>query len=141
MAEGATTGGLEARVAELEGKLAECERLLAAGREALDASERKRRIERELAEEGAVDLETAALLTEAAVTGMPEPDIAAAVSELRRRKPFLFRREAARSAMGAEAGPEEPGLEEAAGAARASGDRRALLGYLRMRRGRDAGTR
>ena len=120
---------------DLAVKLTETERLLAQAREALDASERKRQIERELSQEGAIDLETAAMLTEAAVAGMPKADVRAAVAELRKRKPFLFRAAPARASgvMGGQA-PADP-LSDAAAAARDSGDRRALLRYLRLRRG------
>jgi len=120
---------------DLAAPLADTERLLAQAREALDASERKRQIERELSQEGAVDLETAAMLTEAAVAGMDKADVRAAVADLRKRKPFLFRAGPSRgsSVMGGQL-PADP-LADAAAAARDSGDRRALLRYLRLRRG------
>ena len=124
----------QARAAELEGKLAESEKSLAASREALDAAERKREIERELARQGAIDLETAAMLTEAAVAGMGKADTKAAIADLKRGKPFLFRTPVRASAMSG-AVEADSGLENAATAARESGDRRALLRYLRMRRG------
>jgi len=120
---------------DLKLKLANTEQLLAEAREALDATERKRQIERELWQEGAVDVETVAMLTEAAVAGMPKADVRAAVADLRKRKPFLFRTGSARGSgvMGGQA----PGdhLSDAAAQARESGDRRALLRYLRLRRG------
>ncbi len=137
MSETGTAGG--DRVAELEGKLREAEAALAQSREALDAAERRRGIEREVAREGAVDVETAALLTEAAVSGMAGKDVRAAVVELKRAKPFLFRAApaAARSAAMAGEAAEGPGtIDEAAELARTSGDRGVLLRYLRMRRGR-----
>jgi len=124
----------QARVTELEGKLAAAERSLGESREALDAAERRREIERELARQGALDIETAALLTETAVAGMDKADAKTAIGELKRSKPFLFRAPARASAMSG-AVEAESGLESAAAAARESGDRRALLRYLRMRRG------
>lgn len=122
------------RLGELEGKLAAAEKSLSEAREALDASERKRQIERELVKQGAIDVETAALLTEAAVSGMDKPDARAAIAELKRGKPFLFRASPRASAMSGVV-EEASSLDRAAGEARASGDRRALLRYLRMRRG------
>jgi hypothetical protein len=116
-------------------KLAETEQLLAQAREALDAAERKHSIERELWAQGALDLETAALLTSATVAGMSTPDVRSAVADLKRRKPFLFR--VAAGSGGAMSGhAEAPGaLDQAASDARESGDRRALLRYLRLKRG------
>jgi hypothetical protein len=127
----------DTRLAEIQRELDSTQQLLTRAREALDASERRRSIERQLSEEGAIDLETASLLTEAAVAGMEKPDLAKAVRELKTRKPFLFRTYPRRSAMSGT--PGEPGgdtapLEHAAAAARDSGDRNALLRYLRLRR-------
>jgi hypothetical protein len=126
----------EERLRELEEKLAAVSRELEESRAALDASERRRQIERELVRADALDLETAVMLTEAAVSGMDEPDVASAVSELRRRKPFLFRAAGAGvSAMGAGPRGGMEVLDGAASAARASGERGALLRYLRLKRG------
>lgn len=119
---------------DLRLKLAETEQLLSQAREALDAAERKHTIERELWSQGALDVETATLLTEAAIAGMPKPDARAAVAELKRRKPFLFRAPSpAASAMSPHA-PAANSLDQAAADARSSGDRRALLRYLRLKR-------
>ena len=125
------------RVAELETKLRETEGALAQSREALDAAERRRTVERELAREGAIDVETAALLTEAAVAGMAKADLRAAIAELKRAKPFLFRAASPpRSGAMAGASSDSPStLDDAAAAARESGDRRVLLRYLRLKRG------
>ncbi len=135
-----------ALVAELEARVAELESELAGAREALDASERRGEIERRLTEAEAIDLETARLLTEAAVSAMEEPDVALAVEDLRRRKPFLFAgdrsggarpRSASALSPAREHGTNGSGeaLRELADEARSSGDRRALLQYLRQRRG------
>ena len=117
---------------ELEGKLAAAEKSLPETREALNASERKREVERELAFQGAIDIQAASLLMEATAT--TKSDIRAAIAELKRGKPYLFRTPPRASAMSG-AVEEVPSLDKAAGEARASGDRRALLRYLRMRRG------
>lgn len=125
----------DTRLADLERQLAERTAELAQAREALDAAERRRTIAEHLAQSDAIDLEAAALLTELAVASMPEPDVAAAVADLRRRKPFLFRTPARSTAMSPEPRATAPDpLADAADAARTTGDRRALLDYLRLRR-------
>jgi hypothetical protein len=118
---------LEARVAELEGALAAAE-LSAAERE------RGRAIERELTRAGAIDLEAAGLLLHAAIGDTPDADIAAAVRDLKGRKPFLFA--PAPRATSASMGPADAGdeLGDMATSARGTGDRAALLRYLRRRR-------
>jgi hypothetical protein len=120
----------------LDAKVREVEASLAAAREALDSVERRHRIDLALLEEDAVDLETARLLTEAAVSRMPERDIAAILADLRRTKPFLFRGRprAAGAAMAPAGAPSDP-LEDLASDAARSGDRGSLLRYLRARRG------
>lgn len=123
---------IETRAQELEGKLAAAEKSLSETREALNASERKREVECELAFQGAIDIQAASLLMEATAT--TKPDIRAAIAELKRGKPYLFRTLPRASAMSGVV-EEAPSLDKAAGEARASGDRRALLRYLRMRRG------
>lgn len=122
---------LREQVAALEGELA-------GEREAVDEAERQREIERQLREARAIDLETARLLTESAVAGMDEPDVARAVAELRKSKPFLFAPSVG-AGTGVMAGHIAHGgkneLACAAQDARSSGDRRALLRYLRLKRG------
>lgn len=124
----------EARVAELEHALAEA-------RETLDAVERRHRIDTALIEADAIDLDTARLLTEMAVADMPDADIAAVIAELQRDKPFLFRhamhRRAAPTTAAAGASlpaPSPDPVRDAAHEAAATGNRRALLRYLRARR-------
>ena len=104
-------------------------------REALDAVERRQRVDRALADADAIDLESARLLTEVALGG--ESDIEGAVADLRRRKPFLFRSRGVRAgpAPGGRAPQAAEGLIEAAEEAARTGDRRALLRYLDLRRG------
>jgi len=107
-------------------------------KQTLEAVERRRRVDELLIDSETIDLEAARLLTEAAIEAMDEPDVEAAVSELRRRRPYLFRR-SERSGGGAMSGKSRganggSGLDEAARAAVGSGDRRDLLRYLRMRR-------
>jgi hypothetical protein len=122
------------RALAAESRLEQVEQELAGAHEAVDAAERRRETERLLTEHGALDMETALLLTEAAVSQMDEPDVAGAVEELRRRKPFLFRAASTASAMSRVAEGAGDALERAAVEARESGDRRLLLRYLRLKR-------
>jgi hypothetical protein len=139
----------EDRVASLESKVNELVSTLAQTREALDAAERRHQIDLALVEADAVDLETARLLTELAVSQMDDRDVALAVRDLRQRKPFLFKN-AAKSdpraggarptrhlgAMGARDTTNQPSpLRNFANEAAQTGDRTALLRYLRARRG------
>ena len=117
------------RVGELEGELS-------SARDALASVERRAEIERALGGSGAVDLETAVMLVESALSSMDEPDVGRAVRELRARKPFLFGGGdgGLSSAMGARRETGDDGIGELATRARGSGDRRELLRYLRARR-------
>lgn len=139
----------EDRVTALESRVTELVGTLARTREALDAAERRHQIDLALVEADAVDIETARLLTEVAVSQMDDRDVALAVRELRQRKPFLFK-DAAKpgsrpplrttrhfGAMGAHPGAAAtvPPLRAFANEAAATGDRGALLRYLRARRG------
>lgn len=121
----------EAGLAALRAELAEARGVIA-------ALERRQKIDALLAESEAVDLEAARLLTEHAVSGMAAPDLALAVSDLRRQRPYLFRRRSEPGALGMgarEVAGVSP-LEEAAERAVATGHRRDVLAYLRLRRGR-----
>lgn len=101
--------------------------------------ERRQRVDALLSEADAIDLEAARLLTEQAVLRMDEPDVELAVKDLRRHKPYLFRRrsDTLDSAMAPSLSPNghDPAEQAAEDAAR-SGDRRDLLRYLRLRRAR-----
>lgn len=124
----------ESEVADLEARVAELEAELADARSAAGQAERQRTLEQELIRAGAIDAETAALLLGPAMMTEPDADIGALVRDLRGRKPFLFA--APRPASGASMGPSVPTdeLGELASDARNSGDRAALLRYLRRRR-------
>ncbi|MFG0241988.1 MAG: hypothetical protein ACF8R9_04295 [Phycisphaerales bacterium JB054] len=100
--------------------------------------ERARQIDRELLIAGVVDLDAARTLVEAHASD--GATVLEAVSRVRERRPLLF---AARGRSGVRATSlpvtEREGdgtLGEVAEAARETGDRRLLLRYLRMRRGR-----
>lgn len=125
----------EDQLRELETKLVEVEKQLGQTRSSLDAAERRRQIERELVQADAIDLESATLLTEAAIGAMNAPDVALAVKDLRKRKPFLFRGASPRAPAMAGAPRGAPDdLGRAADEARTVGDRAALLRYLRLKR-------
>ena len=117
----------EARAKELETKVTELS-------ESLTSVERKRQIDMELVQAEAVDLEAARMLTEAAVAQMSAPDVIKAVADLKKRKPFLFRPRRTTSGMSAAVKDAGSELVEIADHARATGDRRALLQYLRSKR-------
>lgn len=119
--------------------LTDARRELDALRTALDSAERRRCIERALLQADAIDLETATLLTEAAVSNAAVPptdaDVASAVTDLRRRKPFLFARRTPRTATMAPK-PANPNADRLALTREqaTTGDRSALLRYLKLRR-------
>lgn len=128
----------EQAVQALQQRLGEVESALAQAREALDAAERRHQVDLMLIESGTVDLESSRLLTELALQRMSERDVALAVGELRRRKPFLFRSRAAGARGSAAMSPAAPApdpAEQSAQEASRTGDRGALMRYLRARRG------
>lgn len=118
---------------DLDLKLRQTEALLAEAKGALAASERRRQVDRELAGSGVIDQDAAAILLEPILA--QTPDIPAAIADLKRLRPYLFAAPPRPSAtMAAATTPTAP-LDQAAHTARATGDRRALLSYLRLRRG------
>jgi len=125
---------LRARVAELEAQLAERDELLAGQAQAFA-------VERSLTQAGVIDLEAATLLAAAELERDPERGVDDAVAELKSARPWLFRRGSVRKAAAAPSstmGAAPAAAAQLAGAAEEaaiSGDRRALLRYLRMRRG------
>lgn len=124
----------ESEIADLEARVAELEGALAAAESAAANLERQRALEQELTRAGAIDLEAAALLLGPAPAEAPERDIASAVRDLRDRKPFLFAppARAEGASMAPASAPQE--LGDMATNARSTGDRAALLRYLRRRR-------
>jgi hypothetical protein len=124
----------ESEIADLEARVAELEAALADAQSSAGQAARHRTLEQELARAGAIDTETVALLLAPAMADQPEADIGALVRDLRERKPFLFA--ATRPRAGASMGPAVPvdELGELATDARHTGDRAALLRYLRRRR-------
>jgi hypothetical protein len=124
---------VEAQLAEAQAELETLRRSLSETRRELEGTERRQRIDQLLVEADAIDLQAARLLTEAAISEMDEADVAGAVDDLRRHKPYLFRRRDQEGAMSPRPRPADPSDEAAAHAA-ATGDRRDLLRYLRLRR-------
>jgi len=119
---------------DLQSRITELERTL-------DSVERRHAIDLALIEAETVDLESARLLTEVAIAGMTDGDVKSAVADLRKRKPFLFRQRASTSpsAGAMSATPPRravPATDTASEDAARTGDRRALLRYLRARRGK-----
>lgn len=121
----------ERRAEELEERLAGALAELDAMRDAQARRDAALELDSLLSASGVLDLETARLLAERA---MHESGItpAEAVRELRRDKAFLFARVPTAS-MGARLG--SGALDDLAEQARASGDRRDVLAYLRRKRG------
>jgi hypothetical protein len=133
-----------ARALEAESKLKEASAAVDELRASLEQSQkelarvrRAREIDRALADAGAVDGETAALVLESMLSAGSAADVPTLVDELRSRKPFLFAPgpapipSAMSPAIRATATEDLAGLAEEA---RVSGDRRTLLRYLRARR-------
>jgi hypothetical protein len=124
----------EDQLVALQQKFDETSAALAETRRQLESVERRQKIDQALIEADTVDLEAARLLTEVAVGLMDDGDVQSAVDELRRRKPYLFRRSAPPGgAMSARPRPGAP-AQDAAEQAAVTGNRRDLLRYLRTRR-------
>lgn len=124
----------ERELEELRVRLLEAESQLEEARGSLEAERREHELEVRLHRAGVVDAETArALVVPRVESG---EGVAAVLSELRRTKPFLFGEgHGARGSIGGVSGGGIDPAEVAAEQARQSGDRRALLKYLRLRRG------
>jgi TolA-binding protein len=129
----------EQQLEQLNGELRVLHAKLNEANQAVSDLERRQRVDALLTEADAIDLEAARLLTEQAVRTMDDPDIELAVEDLRRHKPYLFRRRMTYDDSAMAPSLPDPGhdpAEQAAEQAAKSGDRRDLLRYLRLRRGR-----
>ena len=127
----------ETHAIELSARVDELEKVLAEARASVDAIERRQQIDLALLEADAMDLESARLLTELALGQMDDADVHTAVSELRQRKPFMFKTKRSRSLSAMSGSPRQAAdsLADVAQEAARTGDRRALLRYLQIRRG------
>ena len=127
----------EQQLTGLQAQLDEAQQRVEQAEQTISSLERRQRIDALLAEADAIDIDAARLLTEAAVQSMDEPDVAEAVEDLRRHKPFLFQPDSGQ-VDGLALAPQIEGLDDplaqAAEQAQHSGDRRDLLRYLRLRR-------
>lgn len=135
---------LAARMSELERDLTEARRIAAEVRQEQAAQQA-------LHEAGVIDLEAGLLLVKQrlAKEGTDAPDLSSTIAGIRKAKPALFRPPSGTSGVVARHAPspaalpaiaEEPGdaLRQVASHAQQTGDRRSLLEYLRLRRGRAA---
>ncbi len=127
----------EQQLEALHGELDTARTRLSEADQTIVGLERQQKVDALLTEADVIDLETARLLTEQAVSTMDEADVELAVKDLRRHKPYLFRRRQSRAASAM--APNIDSLdhnptEQAAEKATLSGDRRDLLRYLRLRR-------
>jgi hypothetical protein len=113
--------------------LAAAQAELATLRASLDASERRRALDRALLEAGAIDPESAAIVA-ASLPDAPTTGPGALVADLKRRKPFLFTHPRPATSFSAPVSQDPGPAEAAATHARTTGDRRSLLHYLRLRR-------
>lgn len=133
----------EQQLEETRNRLSEIEAQLSSADETIEHLERSQRVNELLTDADTIDIDTARLLTEAALLQMEIPDLETAVSNLKRQKPFLFRhRRPASRAMSAhvpDPAAMDQDLEHAAAQAAATGHRRDLLSYLRLRRQRKKG--
>jgi len=139
-------GGSASSAPDIAARLAELEAALASARGALDAAERRHSVDLALIGADAIDLEATRPLVESVLSAAPSgADPSAVVADLKRRKPFLFRQRAVTRGAGggggsgaassaAPASTAPAPLETAARQAASSGDRAALLRYLRARR-------
>ena len=101
--------------------------------------ERRGGIERGLAQAGAIDTEALALLVENRLEVDQDTTPARVIAQLQRERPALFRAAGTRASALSPSHPSQgaPGravVDRAREDARATGDRRALMKYLRLRR-------
>lgn len=125
----------EKRSAALESQIKEFEESLASVRSQLQTEQRARAIDAELHKAEPIDADTVRMLVEVSMPDKQNADVAKVVGDLKKRKPFLFREAPRRSAYGAFAERDFDESRSLAEEARLTGDRNALLRYLRARRG------
>lgn len=127
----------ERQLQQLHCQRDELQAQLDTAQQTIDQLDRRTRIDHLLREAETIDLEAARLLTEQAVRMMDQPDITLAVNDLKRDKPYLFRRRGVMAGSAMAARPQQAvddTTELAAQQAVESGHRRDLLHYLRLRR-------
>jgi hypothetical protein len=135
-----TAGAAVERTRELEAELVTARVALTEAHAGAETAQRRHQITLALVDHGALDLEAAMLVAEAALAAAEARGtagtVASVVADLRRQRPALFRTPQVRrtSVMSGELPPQPP-QELAITEARRTGDRRALMHYLRLRRG------
>ncbi len=129
--------GLAQELETLRERLGQTESRLAEAQRSADELRRRRDFERELAHASPVDMETARLVAESIARERGIEDAGKAVREAVAAKPFLFRSREPSGVMAPEpdARPAGGSIRDAAEEAMRTGDRRAVLRYLRARRG------
>ena len=122
----------EGRISELSGKLENIERELASHKSRLEDSQRAG----ELASSGAIDTQVIAALIESMIRSKQATDFKAALAELRKSKPFLFRHSAALMPASPIVPERTSGFtgQPTPSSIAPRGDRRSLLDYLRSKR-------
>jgi hypothetical protein len=127
----------------LESRAADLERELRGAQEQLRTEKVRREIDAELVKADAIDPEVLRPLVEQQLAqppaeGKPKADARSVVARLRQQKAFLFKRPTDVAPSGAtgvrHAGGSETPVARAAREAQETGDRRALLHYLRLKR-------
>jgi len=125
----------ERQAAQLETKLVHLNEQLQSARAAVVHTEQSHQLDLALSAAGAVDLDTARLLAQRVTTAQPDLPAADIVAQLTREKPFLFRvYSPAHTAMSPHQENSSAPLITAAQRAATTGQRAALLDYLRIRR-------
>ncbi len=127
--------GLAQELESLRERLGRTESRLAEAQRTADELRRRRDFERELAHASPVDMETARLVAESIARDRGIEDAGKAVREAVAAKPFLFASREPSGVMAPEPGPAGQSVREAAEEAIRTGDRGAVLRYLRARRG------
>lgn len=125
----------EKRAAALESQVKEFEESLTSIRAQLQTEQRARAIDAELHKAEPIDADTVRTLIEVSIPDKQNADVSKVVTDLKRRKPFLFKESPRRSAYGTFAERDLDESSSLAQEARLTGDRNALLRYLRARRG------
>ncbi|MEO1008703.1 MAG: hypothetical protein AAFX79_09055 [Planctomycetota bacterium] len=125
---------------QLAEQLAEREAELHEHRGKLEKLERRSAIDRAVASSGAIDGESLAMLVEARMEANASIGAERVIAVLRRERPALFRASGARASAVSPMHPSQGShggarLDRARSEARSTGDRRALMRYLRLRRG------
>lgn len=131
----------EKHLEELRTTLADREQKLVEAQKSLAQLQRQRQIDRALIEAGAMDVEMSRRLIDATLGESSEADINAAVDDLKRAQPYLFRQNNVSFGSGAMSAalddsplPREAQMRRAATEALETGKRSDLLRYLRLRR-------